>query len=314
MYLKTLTLVLLGIFAQSTFAQQVGDFLQITLIDQSIIQGKLFEKRPDYWVIETKSMGQIELKKVDIIGFTTLNSSHQVVPVPHRKSTLPNYWSAPSAIPLEAGEGHYQTSDLMVHTVQYGFTKHISASVGFEIITSLEDFFSNNAQKRIRFPAFSVASIRYAHSLHPNFHVAGGFLIGRDQVGLFSGLLSDRLSVLYGTATWGNRDYNMSFTYGHRLEKIPLFTPFPTTSELKQTMNFISWSGKINVGSRFSWVGESWAWTDAFSTERSGMINLGFRYLFRRFNVGAGVLLPFSEGDFGEPFPLLNLGVPFRLL
>ena len=309
MYLKkSFIIILFSLCVLSIKAQVVGDLLQITLQDQSSIKGKLIEKKGDDWVIETKSVGNVSLKRADIVHFevlktTQIGSFKQLAP--------PTYCLTHTAIPLEKGEGYYQASELVFHSVIYGFTKYLSVSAGFEIAS----YFDNNASRQKSLPVLGYVSPRLSYCISPNFYLSTGILIGRDERGSFFNGVTNALNVLYATATFGNRNSNLSFTYGHRLEKIPKVNPissiFPPPD--RQNMNFISVAGKIRLSESWTIISEAWSWTSAFSfpSARTSLLGFGARYTARKFNVGFGILAPLFEDTLDESIPLLTFGVPF---
>ncbi len=312
MYLKKISIIIISLCAQSMMAQVVGDLLQITLQDKSSIKGKLIEKKGDDWIIETKSVGNVSLRRQDIVNFvvlTTLQSSS------FKELAPPHYWSAHTAIPLEKGEGHYQAGELIFHTVNYGFTKYLSVSAGFEILSLFnKDFFRNPTGQTV-LPVFAYVSPRLSYPVNPNFHLSSGILIGRDEDGsLFNGI-NNKFNVLYATMTFGNRNHNLSFTYGHRLEKIPAFNLISSQFPGKvQNMNFINVAGKLRLAEHWTILSEAWSWTSVVEGTRNTFLSVGTRYSARRFNIGLGILTPFIDGERDESIPLLTIGVPFRLL
>jgi hypothetical protein len=305
MYLKKLLFITLSLSlcTHSMTAQIVGDLLQITLQDQSIINGKLIEKKGDDWVIETKSVGNISLKRQNMLHFEVLTNS-QIGSF--KNPAPPHYWSAHTAIPLEKGEGYYQASDLVFHSVNYGFTKYFSVSGGIEILSLV-----NGSSQEGPWPRFAYVSPRFSYPISPNFYLSTGVLIGRDREGsLFNGM-TNSLNVLYATATLGNRNHNLSFTYGHRLEKILRIRRFTSFISEPQDMNFISLAGKVRLAERWTLLAESWSWTSVFSEDRTTFLSFGARYSARRFNIGLGILTPFFEGNRDESIPILTFGLPF---
>jgi hypothetical protein len=309
MYLKKLLFIVLSLCAHRMTAQVVGDLLQITLQDQSSINGKLIEKKGDDWVIETKSVGNISLKRQNIVHFVILTTSQSgsfKTPAP------PHYWSAHTAIPLEKGEGYYQAGELIFHSVNYGFTKYFSVSGGLELLSLVSDnFFRGSGSSSL--PVFAYVSPRFSYPVSPNFYLSTGILFGRDENGeLFNGM-TNSLNILYVTATLGNRNHNLSFTYGHRLEKIPKIRRFSSSfpSEI-QDMNFIGLAGKVRLSEKWTILSEAWSWTSAFSEDRTSFVGTGARYSARRFHFGFGILTPFFEGQLEESIPILTFGFPFR--
>jgi hypothetical protein len=310
MYLKKSSILIFCLCAQCLTAQMVGDLLEITLRDQTIIKGKLIEKKGDDWLIETKSAGNISLKRQNIVDFALLTATQKSS---YKELAPPHYWSAQTAIPIEKGEGHYQMGELIFHSVNYGFTKYFSVSGGVEILSLVSnDFFRSTGNNSS--PVFWYVSPRFSYSIKPNFHLSTGILTGRDEDGaLFNGK-TNSLNVLHATATLGNRNHNLSFTYGHRLEKIPKIQRFSSSLATEQNMTFIGLAGKVRLAEHWTIVSEVWTWTSVFTDLQTTFLNIGMRYSARRFNLGLGILTPFFEGRRDTRVPILTLGVPFRLL
>ncbi|MEY4936847.1 MAG: hypothetical protein RIS64_3206 [Bacteroidota bacterium] len=285
-------------------AQVVGDSLRIKLQDQSSITGKLIEKKGDDWLVETKSAGNISLKRQNMVHFDVLTTSKNNA---FKRLAPPNYWLAHTALPLQKGEGYYQNSELIFHSVNYGFTKYFSVSAGFEILSLVDSEFSGQGS----FPVFSYVSPRVSYPLSSDLHLSTGILIGRDKEGaLFNGF-NNALTVFYTTATLGNRDRNFSVTFGHRLEKIPnrgRFRPSPFAPT--KDMNFINLAGKIHLTQNWVIISETWSWTSVFTQTRTLVLNMGLCYSAQQFNVGFGVLKSIFDGGQSN-FPLLTVVFPF---
>jgi hypothetical protein len=307
MYLKKLSIIILCLCTQSMTAQVVGDSLRITLHDQSSITGKLIEKKGDDWLVETKSAGNISFKQQNMVRFSVLT--------PLKKKSFKcfeplNYFAAHTAIPLQKGEGYYQAAQLIFHSVNYGLTKYCSVSGGFEVI----NFLTKEVAGQGLLPVFEYISPRLSYPIYSNWYFSTGILLGRDVNGnLFNGV-TNALTVFYATTTFGNRNTNLSFSYGQRLEKIPkvdLFSSFFPPRE-RQNMNFLNLAGKVRLSENWTILSEGWSWTSVFSS-RTTFAGIGVRYSQPRLNIGLSVLKAFFDGGTGS-FPLVTIGIPFKLL
>jgi hypothetical protein len=307
MDLKKISIIIFSLCSQSMMAQRVGDSLQIMLRDQSNITGKLIEKKGEDWLVETKSAGNISFNKQNIVSFSILTPLKKG---PFQRREPPNYFAAHTAIPLQKGEGHYQASQLVFHSVNYGLTKYCSVSAGFEVL----NFFTKELVGQGSLPIFEYISPRFSYPIHSNLYLSTGILVGRDANGnLFNGV-TDALTVFYATTTLGNRNVNLSFTYGQRLEKIPkadLFSSFFPITE-RQNMNFLNLAGKVRISEDWTILSEAWSWTSVFSTSRTTFAGVGARYSQSRFNLGLSVMKGFFDGGTGT-FPIVTIGIPFRL-
>jgi hypothetical protein len=101
------------------------------------------------------------------------------------------YFFGSSAIPLENGEGNYQNILATTNSVNYGITKNISISGGFEAISTI-----------IGEPTWFLSS-KAGFKVAKNIHFGGGLIVGS--------LLSDPITTLgYGVFTFGGTETNLS--------------------------------------------------------------------------------------------------------
>lgn len=310
MYFKKRLFIAFCLCAHRMMAQVVGDSLQITLRDQSHITGKLIEKKGEDWLVETKSAGNISLKQQNIVRFTFLMPS-SLKKGAFQRLEPPNYFAAHTAIPLQKREGHYQAGQVIFHSVNYGLTKYCSVSAGFEVL----NFFTKELVGQGLLPVFEYISPRLSYPISSNLYLSTGILVGRDVNGnLFNGV-TNALTVFYATTTLGNRNTNLSFTYGQRLEKIPkgdfLNSFFPPTE--RQNMNFLNLAGKVRISEDWTILSEAWSWTSVFSASRTTFASVGVRFSQPQFNIGLSVIKAFFDGGTGT-FPIATIGIPFRLL
>jgi hypothetical protein len=107
------------------------------------------------------------------------------------------YFFAPSAMQIEKGSGYYQNVYLTFNFLNYGLSDNISIGGG----TSLTSLLTGN-------PVWFLTP-KIGKSINDKFHICGGLLFAGTPVG--------NASLLYGVATIGDEDLNLSFGFGRGL-------------------------------------------------------------------------------------------------
>lgn len=110
---------------------------RIEMSSGAVISGHVVAVGPETIAIESKGIGRIELAKADIVKVVTLDSRNERngrywFPNPHAT----RYLIGPSAIPLRKGEGYYQNTYILINSVAYGITNHVSVTGGFELTST----------------------------------------------------------------------------------------------------------------------------------------------------------------------------------
>lgn len=110
---------------------------RIEMSSGSVISGCVVMAGPETIAVESKGIGRIELAKADIVKVITLDARYQRngrfwYPNPHAT----RYLIGPSAIPLRKGEGYYQNTYILLNSVAYGITNHVSITGGFELTST----------------------------------------------------------------------------------------------------------------------------------------------------------------------------------
>lgn len=188
-------------------AQEISKKYQIVLKDGNVLKGKLLEINKTFWVLETETLGIIEIPFENIKSFEILDKNQEVTdnssnidktasnaynPVPER------YLFMPSAIPLEAKKGNY--SFLLLFTgVHYGFTEKFSAGINFFAIPI--PFFLSNI------------NFKFSHSFKPNIHLA----LQANNFLFYETLFSTSLDLIHNPnllITLGNKRQNITLGAG----------------------------------------------------------------------------------------------------
>ena len=192
---------------------------------------------------------------------------------------------APTAIPLRKGEAYFSDFWVFLVSAGVGVTDRITIGAGMSLVPGL------SLDKNLLFLLPKVAVIN-----QPRLKVAVGGLLAR--VGGFdSG--SESLGILYGVATTGSRESNLTLGagwgyVGGTLSNKPVLTL----------------GGQHRVAKRLSLISENWFFP--FDNSSSGIISYGFRILGEKISVDLAFANPIDNGDAWFPgIPLLGFAVKF---
>lgn len=294
MHQKKIIIALISFLASQLPAQKIGDHVKITCRDQSIVHGKLITQNSDHWVIKLSTAEKVTISKQNVVNVVEVNA----LPLSsYQNLAHAPYWLAQTAIALKPGEGYYQNSDLLFQSAQCGLSKHVSATIGVQLLLEQDKLIAR----------FSYMLFRYHYSVHPLIHFSAGMYLGVRSEQLFLSQNND-FAVPQGTMTFGNRDNNISFTYAYRLQKTDRFNN--NLSDPKMVSHHETYwnvGGKLRLHEKWFLVGEYWnfGWNEALS-----LWIVGTRYQARRFNIGVG---GGRVSDEATPIPMLTIGVPMSL-
>lgn len=222
--------------AQQAIRGEVSKLYQVVLNDGSTIAGRLTEINDREIVLQSATLGEVRLQKEKIKTMTVVSA------IDEKKGELwfpnPNpsrYILGNSAIPMEKGSGYYQNTWIFINSFSYAFTKNISVSGGFEILSILAGgdgpyaFFINP---------------RVSFELADNFYAGGNILYANTikTVEEFSGL-----ATLNAFATYGNRNNNLTLAVGWGWAEGE-FSARPVFSV----------SGMTRVSKRIGFITENW--------------------------------------------------------
>ena len=287
---------------KKTEAKQV----HVELIDGNSIEGRLIERRGDTVVIESATLGVLNLnikniKNIDAVSAENLKSGRLWFENIH----APHGYVAPTAFNFRKGEGYYGNVFLFLNQVGYGFTDHFSVSGGTEIIS----FFSGDGSGG-RSPQFFYLNPKFSYQVDKSLTLSAGSFIFFTNNGFSSGFT--KTLVPYGLATLGNRNNNLS---------VGVFAPIVGGSNGSSVPLFML-SGQARVSRGISLMTENYIIKDQFSSSSLGFGISGFRFMSKSiaFNIGLMYGLGNNGDDFFDlgsgnspfaPIPFLGLSVPF---
>lgn len=267
--------------------------VHVDLKDGSSVEGKLIARRGDTVVIESATLGVLNLHIKNIKNIDALNSENlkngqnwfENIHAPH------NYFS-PTAFNLRKGEGYYGNIFLFFNQVGYGFTDHFSLSGGTELISLL---FSDGGD---RSPQFFYLNPKFSYQVDKSITLGvGAFILWGSEI--------DKIPLPYGVVTLGNRNNNVSLAIGAPLVSGGGSAPVFSISGQARIARGICLMSENHI------INESGVGTTGIGTS-------GFRFMSKSiaFNVGFMYSIN-SNGDFFDtdspivPFPFLGLNVPF---
>lgn len=260
--------------------------LRIVLNDGTIIQGKKLAQTSKGLVVESFSLGKLNIPYSNISTFEELDPSRFI---------NGNYWFenpsstrnlfSPNGYGLRKGEGYYQNFLLFWNQVSYGITDNFTIGAGIEAVSLL-------------------ATGRPIFLITPKFSIPieeNKFNLGIGGLVLNIPFEDDNTFVgtLYGVATLGSRDINASIGLGFGF----------IDGEFSSTP-VVTLSGNYRVSEGFGFVTDNWIIPDG------GVITtFGGRLIRESISWDFALGMVVSDG-FTEliPIPLIGILVPFGKL
>lgn len=192
---------------------------------------------------------------------------------------------APTAIALRKGEAYFADFWIFLVNMGYGVTDRFTVGAGMSIIPGVN--FADNLLFVI--PKYAVLN-------QPKLKVALGGLFAR--VGGFNSG-SESLGILYGVATVGTRESNLTLGsgWGYVGDKI-------------SDKPVLTLGGQHRVSRRVALISENWFFP--FQNNASGVVSYGLRLLGEKISVDFAFANPISDGNALFPgIPLLGFAVKF---
>lgn len=282
-FLALLSLVIITVGLQHAAAQEVSDVVRVTTTDGNTLTGKVLEADEEHIVIEVDGIGEVTLERTRIRNIQIIDPDR----IKNGDYWFENpqgtrYFFAPNAIGLKEGTGYYQNTWIFFNNANYGVTNNFSIGAG----TVPVFFLGVSALPVWVLPKVSVP-VRA-----DNLHISGGALLG-GVIGEDSG----GFGLVYGNATWGNKDKNLTAGLGYGY----------AGSEWSDTP-LINISGLYRSGKNFQWLAEIYF---VPGIEGSGFGIFGGRWAPERFAVDFGLARPITEAGDMIGIPWLGVTIPF---
>lgn len=252
---------------------------QIITTDGNEYSGYIIEMNETAVKLKSFALGIISLKKADIKKITEVQKDMMVgdeVWMDNPQST--RYFVGPSSYGLKKGESYYQNTWIFFNQFATGLSDNFSIGVG-------------------TVPLFLFGGYSTPVWITPKFSFAdknekGGFAMG----GLFGTIIGEDESsfgVVYGTATLGSRDNNVTIGLGYGFSSDG-FAESPT----------VNISGIARTGKRSYILGEAYVISTGYET--NAFMGLGGRTVWNSISLDYGGAIPLSGGEFGV-FPWLGI-------
>lgn len=277
---------LLIIVSSAVFSQNTRDTLtyQIETKDGNMYVGKIISDDSVKIIIRTD------------IGALTIPYSQLVSRVPVREGQLKDgvlwfdnpqstrYFWAPNGYPLNPGEAYYQNVWIFFNQFAVGITRNFSVGAGFVPIF----LFAGKKSPVWITPKFSIPVVK------DRFNIAAGALIGT-----IIGLEKTSFGILYGNATFGSRDKNLSFGTGYVF----------AGGEFSSTPLF-NLAAMIRITNRGYFLSENYfVFSDG---EFGGILFLGGRSIIQKAGLDYGLVFPvYPDMREFNAAPWLGITIPF---
>ncbi|WP_436515219.1 hypothetical protein [Ekhidna sp. To15] len=195
----TIYLAVFALIVNTSFSQTQSDSTkyQITTTSGSVFVGMIIDENEKEVKIDVQDIGVITIPRAEIKEMIALETppsaqSDQLWPYQYQTS---NYFASLSAYSLKKKEGYYQNVWILFNNVSYGLTDNLSMGIG----TMATFFFTDWA------PFWLTG--KYTVPIVENKFNAG---IG----GVFGAVEDSSFGFLYGLATFGTRDRNITIGAG----------------------------------------------------------------------------------------------------
>lgn len=256
---------------KSEYGEQIRIF---TLVDGSILSGKIVSQNESVTVIETKDLGTITLPSSKIKSEHDLEDgtiTHEGA-IWFKNPNCTRYLFAPSAICLRKGEGYYQNIYGAGNAVNFGITDNISIGGG------------------LVGPVGVYINSKIGFQISDNVHLAAGFLAGNGFFPIDGNNLG--VAVGFSVLTIGNYDHNITIGAGYGVVNNEGETKW------QEKPLFVA-NGMARVGRKYALVTENWIVNtkgDPFGrgitapSHYETYFSYAFRYMGERTTLDAGFI------------------------
>jgi hypothetical protein len=259
----------LNLNAQQVSTGEISKTYQITLKDGSVLSGKLVSQSDKEIVIQSGTLGEMRVQKENIKSMILVSAINEKASgVWFENPNASRYLLSSSAIPMEKKTGYYQNTWIFVNSFGYAFTKNISLSAGFEIISLLAGGDGPYAYYLNPKASFKVAN---------NIYLGGTILYANTirTVDGFSGL-----ATLNGSFTYGNKNNNITATVG-----------WGSSDGEFSSKPLITISGMTRVSKRIGLLSENWLLPNAGDNGGYyGVYSYGIRFLGEKISIDLAFL------------------------
>ncbi|MGM0739154.1 MAG: hypothetical protein ACQETM_08370 [Bacteroidota bacterium] len=250
--------------------------------------GRLIRQDENSVTLDVDQFGEVTIRRENIRSISQMDEKDFVDGTywfPNPVST--RYLFAPNAIPMKRKTSYYQNTWIFFNNYNYGFTDRFSLGAG----TVPVFLFGASALPVWLLPKYSLPLASNQFHLSAG-GVIGGVIGGGDDGGGLAGLL-------YGTATAGNRNNNISLGVG-----------FGYVDDDFSGRPVINISGMRRLSSRGYLITENYILPVGNGYE--GVVSAGYRYAAESFAVDFALVRPLGASDGFIGIPWLGVTLPFR--
>ena len=257
---------------------------RVETADGQVLLGTLVSETDDEVILASRQLGKVTIQRKDIermqeVGPDRLRDGEYWF----RNPQSTRYFFAPNALGIPEGEGYYQNAWILLNNVNYGATDHLSVGAGTVPIF----LFGAEALPIWFLPKVSIPTPQ------DQLHLAGGAVFG----GVLGTAGSAGAGLLYGSATLGGRDHNVTLGLGYGYADGG-FTDRPA----------INVSGMTRVGRTTYLISENYFFP---GVEEASLISFGLRWAPENFAVDFALVRPLGDTDGFIGLPWLGVTVPF---
>lgn len=259
------------------------NLVSIETVDGNEFLGEIVTQNSESIVLKTQKFGNVTIRKSDI----KKNEPVKVQQIKNGKYWFPNpqstrYFWSPNGYGLKKGEGYYQNIWVLWNQFSYGITDLVSIGGGV-----IPTFLFGAPTPVFATLKFSIPIVK------EKFNVAGGaiagYVLGEEGAGL---------GILYGLATFGSHDANVTFGMGYGFAggdwaQAPL----------------ININGMLRVSSRGYIITENYIISDGYET--IVLVTVGGRSVLKKAALDYGLVVPFTGDGIPLALPWLGFTIPF---
>jgi len=263
--------------------QELGEVVRVETNSKQVFIGELIYEDDKKITIRTEETGEITIERVNIRSIEIVDSSrvkNGVYWFDNPQGT--RYFFSPNAIGLKKGRGYYQNTWVFFNNVNYGITNNFSIGGGMIPLF----LFGTSETPVWLLPKVSIPIKK------DSFYLGGGAMIG----GVI-GTDTEPLGILYGSATFGDLDRNLSVSLGYGY----------AGSEISDTP-VINISGMTRISRTFYLLSENYVVPGADS---GVVVSFGGRWTSENVAVDFGLFRPLEDADGLIGIPWLGVTIPF---
>ena len=227
------------------------DHYLITMMNGTILQGKIISKNEKEIIVETSNIGNVtvDVNKIKTIKAITA-ANYKDGKYWFKTSVDAHYFVSPSSIPLNVGEVYYQNTMALFNSFNVGITKNLSCTGGIFI------------------PSVAFIAPHLGYRIAKGVYVAAGAMFSM-RTGRFVS------NIGYSTLTFGNRTAHLTVGggYGYLTYETG---PYYHLTKKEAYITTFTVSGMKRLSPKYALVSENWiAIDEGFSFYSGGLRLMG---------------------------------------